>query len=59
MKGLEARKQFYYSKARDYSQARKLFANVRDKGYLERIISEEQEKIRKEQEEIIHKKLKK
>lgn len=59
VKELEVRKQFYYCKARDYDYVRNIIANVRDKGYAERVISEEQNKVRKEHNKIIHKKLKK
>lgn len=59
VKELEVRKQFYYCKARAYDYVRNIIANVRDKGYAERVISEEQNKVRKEHNKIIHKKLKK
>lgn len=47
---VDERKLFYYNKSRDYSGVRDMIANVRDKGYAERVIREEQEKERKAQE---------
>lgn len=43
-KELEARKQFYYNKARDYSQARELLSDIRRGGYAEKIIQGEYDK---------------
>lgn len=44
VKELEVRKQFYYSKARDYSQARELLFDIRRGGYAEKIIQDEYDK---------------
>ncbi|MDE6745292.1 MAG: hypothetical protein K2J72_01500, partial [Oscillospiraceae bacterium] len=44
VKELEYRKQFYYSKARDYSQARALLSDIRRGGYAEKVIQNEYDK---------------
>ena len=44
VKELEVRKQFYYSKARDYSQARALLSDIQRGGYAEKIIQDEYDK---------------
>ena len=44
VKGLEARKQFYYSKARDYSQVRELLSDIRRSSYAEKIVQDEYDK---------------
>ena len=44
VKELEVRKQFYYSKARDYSQARELLFDIRRGGYAEKNIQDEYDK---------------
>lgn len=41
---LEVRKQFYYSKARDYSQAREVLSDIRRGGYVKKIIQDEYDK---------------
>lgn len=41
---LEVRKQFYYSKARDFSQARELLSGIRRGGYAEKNIQDEYDK---------------
>ena len=47
---VDERRLFYYNKARDCGWARDMIANVRDKGYVERVIREEQEKEEKAQQ---------
>lgn len=44
VKELEVRKHFYYSKARDYSQARELLSDIRRGGYAEKIFQDEYDK---------------
>lgn len=46
VKELEVRKQFYYGKGRDYSQAREALADIRRGGYSEKIIQDEYDKKR-------------
>lgn len=53
---LEARKQFYYCKARDYSQARELIADIRRGGYSEKIIQDEYDKKHSGQAKSVNKK---
>lgn len=53
---LEVRKQFYYSKARDYSQARELIADIRRGGYAEKIIHNDYNRSQTEQAKSDNKK---
>ena len=46
VKEFEVRKQFYYGKGRDYSQAREALADIRRGGYAEKIIQDEYDKKR-------------
>ncbi len=56
VKKLEVRKQFYYCKARDYSQARELLADIRRGGYAEKIMQDEYDKKHSEQVKSVNKK---
>ena len=53
---LEVRKQFYYSKAWDYSRARELIADIRRGGYAEKIIQDEYDKKHSGQVKSVNKK---
>lgn len=44
VKELEVRKQFYYNKARDYSQVRELLSDIRRSSYAEKIVQDEYDK---------------
>lgn len=55
---LEVRKQFYYCKARDYSQARELLFDIRRGDYVKRSVREEQENTFMEKEKLNQKKFK-
>ena len=56
VKELEVRKQFYYSKARDYSQASELLSDIRRGGYSEKIIQDEYDKEQLGQVKLANKK---
>lgn len=56
VKEFEVRKQFYYCKARDYSQARELIADIRRGGYSEKIIQDEYDKKHSGQAKSVNKK---
>lgn len=56
VKKLEVRKQFYYCKARDYSQARALLSDIRRGGYAEKMIQDEYDKEQSGQIKTMNKK---
>lgn len=56
VKELEVQKQFYYRKVRNYSQARKLIADIRRGDYAEKIIQDEYDKKHSGQVKSVNKK---
>lgn len=57
VKELEVQKQFYYSKARDYSQARELLSDIRRGEFDEIVVREKSNEVRSNQIKYVNKKL--